>query len=136
MGTNPLQVRRDRGLGPRRNPRRALAPEVSANQQSASGTGVFTPCGAVPTLGIYGYVPRLLEVYRYGWVPDTGMGTYPPQLRQNRGVGPRGNPCRTLAPEAQAYQQSASGTGVPTHYGAVSTRQYFLNGPWLLELSR
>ena len=31
MRTNPLQVRRDRGLGPRRNPRRALATEASAN---------------------------------------------------------------------------------------------------------
>ena len=102
MRTIPLQVRRDRGVAPKRNPRRALAPEASANQQSASGTGVFTPCGAVPTLGIYGYVPRLLEVYRYGWVPDTGMGTYYPRVRRDRGVCPRGNPRRAMAPEAPA----------------------------------
>ena len=33
-----------------------------ANQRSASGTGVFMPCGAVSTRGITVFVPRLSEL--------------------------------------------------------------------------
>ena len=102
MRTNPLQVRRDRGLGPRRNPRHAVAPKASANQQSASGTGVSTPCGTVSSWEICLYVPVLLELYRYGWVSYTGMGTYYPRVRRDRGVCPCGNPRRAMAPEAPA----------------------------------
>ena len=39
-----------------------------------------------------------------------------------------------LAPEASANQQSASGTGISTPCGAVSTREYFCYGFGLLEL--
>ena len=38
-------------------PRVARAPPASANQRSASGIGVFTPCGAVSTRGTTVFVP-------------------------------------------------------------------------------
>ena len=37
MGNYPARVRRDLGVGPRGNSRRALAPWTPANQQSPSG---------------------------------------------------------------------------------------------------
>ena len=42
MGTYPLRVRLDLGVGPRVNSRRALAPWAPANQQSSGGVGDST----------------------------------------------------------------------------------------------
>ena len=42
---------------PRGNSRRALALCAPANQQSVSGVGVSTPCGAVSTRGMSVFVP-------------------------------------------------------------------------------
>ena len=44
-----------------------------ANQRSACGAGVSTPCGAVSTRGITVFVPRLSESYMYGGISDPGM---------------------------------------------------------------
>ena len=110
------------GVVPRGKPRRALAPGAPVNQQSPSGVGVSTPCGAVSTREIYVFVPRLLELYRYGRIRDPGMGNYHPRVRRDLGVVPRGNSRRVLASRAPANQQSPSGAGVSTPCGAVSTR--------------
>ena len=44
-----------------------------ANQRSAGGTGVFTPCGAISTRGIYVFVPRLSELKRCGRISNPEM---------------------------------------------------------------
>ena len=92
----PPRLRRDLGVGPRGNSRRALAPGAPTNQQSPSGVRVSTPCGAVSTPGICVVVPALLELSMYGRISDSGIGTYPsrralalydPQPSSNRPVG-------------------------------------------------
>ena len=128
------RVLRDRGVGPSGNPRRALAPEAPANQQSASGTEVSIPCRAVSPRQIFLCGSGLFELWRYGKNADPEMGYYPARVGRDRGGGPRGNPRRALAPEAPANQQSASGTWVTPRSGAVSTREYILYAPWLLEV--
>ena len=112
MGTNPPRVWRDRGVGPRRNPRGALAPHVPANQQSACGTLVSTPIGAVSTLEISLYAPGLLWLERYGMSSDLGMETYLSRLWLDRVVDRKVSPRRALASTAPANHQSASETGV------------------------
>ena len=70
-----------------------------ANQRSAGGVGVSTPCGAFSTRGITVFVPSLSELSMYGGIAEPGMGIYPPRVRQDRGVSPRGNSRRArLAP--------------------------------------
>ena len=44
---------------------RSLYVRSPANQRSASGTGVSTPCGTVSTRGICVFVPRLSELRSY-----------------------------------------------------------------------
>ena len=57
---------------------------------------------------------------RYGGIYDPGIRPYPPRVRRDLGVGPRGNSRRALAPRAPANEQSPSGVGVSTPCGAVS----------------
>ena len=78
---------------------RLLYFRAPANQRSAGGIGVSTPCGAVSTRGITVFVPTLSELYMYGEIVEPWMGTYPPRVRRDRGVSPRGNSRRArLAP--------------------------------------
>ena len=65
MGTYPPRLRRDRGVGPWGNSRPALTPETAANQQAASGTRVYPPCGVVSPGEILLYGSELMELYRY-----------------------------------------------------------------------
>ena len=83
--------------------------------------GVSTPCEAVSTRKICVFVPRLFEVQRYGSISDPEMRSYPPRVRRDLDVVPRANPRRVLTPCAHVNQQSASGVGVSTPCGAVST---------------
>ena len=70
-----------------------------ANEQLGSGGGVSTPCGAVSTRGITVFVRGLSELHMYGGISQPGMATYPPWVRRDRGVSPRGNSRRArLAP--------------------------------------
>ena len=55
--------------------------------------------------------------YWYGGISDAGMGHCPPRVRRDLDVVPWGNSCRALAPRASAYQQPASGVGVPIPCG-------------------
>ena len=55
-------------------------------------------------------------------IPDPRMGNYPPRVRRDLGVGPRGNSRRALASLAPAYQQSPStlwGWGFHTLRGGI-----------------
>ena len=61
-GNYPPRVRRDLGVGPRGNSRRALAPRAPDNQQSARGVRVSTPCGRYEPGGSPGLVPGLSEL--------------------------------------------------------------------------
>ena len=45
----------------------------------------------------------------YVRICDPGMGTYPPRMQRDLGVGPRGNFRRALPPRAISNQQSPSG---------------------------
>ena len=54
----------DPGMGPYYLTPVALAPRTPANQQSASGVGVFTPCGAVSTWGTTVFVLSVCWSYR------------------------------------------------------------------------
>ena len=47
-----------------------------ANQQSAGGVGVSTPCGAVSNRGTTVFVPGVLKLQMHGRIYDAGMGTY------------------------------------------------------------
>ena len=79
--------------------RRWLFFRAPANQRLAGGVGVCTLCGAVPTPGITIFVPALSELSLYGVIAEPGTGTYPPFVRRDRGVSPRGNSRRArLAP--------------------------------------
>ena len=49
----------------------ALAPRTPARQQSASGVGVSTLCGAVSIRGTTVFLPGVLEMY--GVFSDPGM---------------------------------------------------------------
>ena len=51
-----------------------------ADQRSASGTGVSTPCGAVLTWGITVFVPRLSDLYIDVWRDFSGLSSvfFPP----------------------------------------------------------
>ena len=44
---------------------------------------------------------------RYGRISDPGMGTYPPLVRRDLGIGPRGNSSNELAPCHMSPSQSA-----------------------------
>ena len=68
----------DPGMGPCRRQRHySRAP---ANQRSAGGVGVSTPCGAVSTRGITVFVPGLSYLYIYGGISDPGMGPCRPRV--------------------------------------------------------
>ena len=60
--------------------------------------GVPTPCGAVSTRGITVLVPGLLELQLYRNIFNAEMRPYPPRVRRDLGVGPRGNSRRPLTP--------------------------------------
>ena len=69
--------------GPRRWPKGQLSPPARSMSPSQSaitqwGRGC-TPCGAVSTREICTYVPRLLELERYGKISDPAMGTFHPR---------------------------------------------------------
>ena len=55
-----------------------LISRSQAYQRSASGVGISTPCGAVPTRGITVFVPGLSELQMYRVIYDPGMGYYRP----------------------------------------------------------
>ena len=80
------------------------------------------------------FVPGLLELWRYGRICDPGMITYLPRVRRDHDVSPRNNSRSVLAPWAPANQQSASGVGISTPCGVVSTRGISVFGPGLLKL--
>ena len=84
-------VRRDLGIGPRGNSRRA------DNHQSDSGVGVSTPRGAVSTRVISVFVAGLLG-FKTWLIPDPGTRNYPPRVRRDLNVVPRGNARRAVAP--------------------------------------
>ena len=75
-----------------------------ANQRSAGGVRVSTPCGAVSTRGVAVFVSGWPELM-YGGIYEPGMGIYPPRVRRDRGF-PRG---ATLA----ARPSSPIGRGRP-----------------------
>ena len=53
-------------------------------------------------------------------ISDPGMGTYPPRVRRDLGVGPRGNSLRALAPGVPANQQIIQwGLGFHTPRGGI-----------------
>ena len=60
------------------------------------------PYGAVLTRGITVFVPGLSELYMYGEISEPGMRTYPPRMRRDRGVFPRGNSCRARLSQSLA----------------------------------
>ena len=67
-------------------------------------------------------------------VSDTGMGTYYPRVRRDRGVCPCRNPRRAMAPEALANRQiSQWDTGFHTLQGGIEPA-FFFCGFGLLEL--
>ena len=65
---------------------------------------------------------------------DPGMKPYPPRVRRDLDVVPRGNSRRALSPCAPANQQPASGVRDSTPCRAVSTREISVFVPGLLEL--
>ena len=87
-----------RGWDPILRAVRWLYIQAPVNQQSASGAGVSTPCGAVSTRGIivFGFMIREWHPIVPGW--------------------------RWLYPRAPANQRSAGAVGVSTPCGAVSTK--------------
>ena len=88
----------------------------SANQRSASGTGVSTPCRAVSTRGItdFDFVPRLSELHMYGGISEPEMGGYLPRVRRDRGISPRGNSRRARLASSLAKD---GGGGAPRPMG-------------------
>ena len=82
--------------------------------------GVFTPCVAVSTRGTTVFVLGLLELQVYARISNPGMGSHPSRVAR--------------ALRAPPKQQSASGVGVFTPCGAVSTRGITGFDPGLLEL--
>ena len=64
------------------------------------------------------------------------MGSYPPRVRRKRGVGPRGTSRGTPSPSSPPNEQSASGGGVSTPRGSISTRVITIIAPRVLELYR
>ena len=71
-----------------------MSPSQSA---ISSWGGVSTPRGAVSIRAVSVFVPGLLELWIYGRISDPGMGNYPPRVRRDLGVGPRGNSRSALA---------------------------------------
>ena len=60
--------------------------------------GVSPNCGAVSTREMCILVPKMFGLHMYERISDRGIGTYPPRLQRDLGVGPRGNTHRALAP--------------------------------------
>ena len=126
----------DLDVDPRGISRRALTPRAPVNRQSASALGVSTPCGAVSTRGISVFARGLLELSiflkKHGY---PGMRPYPPRVRQDLDVRPRGSALAVqLAPCAPANQKAAGAVGVSTPCGAVSTLGISVFVPGLLEV--
>ena len=67
---------------------------------------------------------------------SSGEQKLPIRVRRDLNFGQRGNPRRTLAPQASSNQQPASGAGVSTHCGAALTRAISVFVRGLLELKR
>ena len=114
MGTYPPQVRPDLGVGPRGNSGSALAPCHMSPSQSAItqwGWGLHTLRGGIDPRDLH-LRSRVVGVVERR-VSDPGMGSYPPQVRWDLGVGPRGNSRRAMAPRAPAHQQSLLELGFP-----------------------
>ena len=90
----------DLGMRPCR-PRMTLALFSSPSQSAIGrrGWGFHTVrCGFDP--GDHRFRPPVVGVVDgYGRISEPGMGTYPPRVRRDRGVSPRGNPrLEPLAP--------------------------------------
>lgn len=68
------------------------------------------------------FVPDSSAVSMYGRASDPGMTPYSPRVRQNPDVIPTAN------------QYPASGVGVPTPCGTVSTQGMIVFGPSSLDL--
>ena len=114
------------GCGGTRWPEGQLSPHASFMRPSQPGirqwgVGISTSCGAVSTRGISAFVPGLSTLQSYGRISDPGMGNYPPRVRQDLDVGPRGNFRHALAPSAPANQQPVKWVVISTPCGAVST---------------
>ena len=65
----------------------------SSLTQSAIGRWVcgFHSVRGGSTRGITVFVPVLSQLLIYGVISEPGMGIYPPRVRRDRGVSPRGN---------------------------------------------
>ena len=83
----PRVRRRDLGVAPSGNSRRALVPRTPAKQQSVGGLGSLHLAGG----GVTVFVPGMLELYMCGRIYDPGMGSYRPRVRRNLDVAPRGD---------------------------------------------
>ena len=134
MGTYPPRVRRDLGVGPRGNSRRALATKAPTNQQLASAVGVSIPHGKGSTRATSVFVPGLLELYIYGQISHRGIKPYPPRMRRDLDVGQEGQSRRALPERPSAKWQPAGGIVVTRTCGAVSTLWISLFFPGLLDL--
>ena len=80
-----------------------LAPRAPANQQSASGVGVSTPCGTVSTRGTTVFVLVVLQLEMHGRISDPRMGPYPPRV--------------ALAPRTQPISNQLVSLGFPHRAG-------------------
>ena len=117
------RMRRDLDVVSRGNSRGALVPWAPANQQSTGGIGVSTPCGCGIVPGDPPFISRVVAVVQYifGRISVLEMRPHPPRVWRDLDVVPRGSSRPALAPRAAANQQPASGFGVSTPCGAVST---------------
>ena len=96
MGHYSPRVQRDLDAVPSGNTRWLNEPQPISNQPMGLGfphrAGQYRPGGS-PF-----FVPGLSELLRYGRISHPGMGPYPPRVRRDLDVGPRGNSRRSLAP--------------------------------------
>ena len=88
MGPNPPPATAGLGGGGQTGtwpypPRVVLALRAPANQRSARGIGVSTPCGAVSTRENSIFVPGVTELYKYGRMYEPGMGLNLPRVRRD-----------------------------------------------------
>ena len=76
-----------------------------------------------------------MEMYIYGRISERGMEPYPPRVRRDLDLVPRGNSRSALVPLlAPANQRSVDGGGIYTPCGAVLSRGITVFVPGLLDL--
>ena len=75
----PHRVRQEIDVAPIGNFCREMAPKVPANRQSANGSEVSAPYGAISTRGIAIFIPTVAFVDVIN-ISDSGMGLNPPRV--------------------------------------------------------